>query len=105
VRHAEDEIAVINTAIGSSFAGVRSAIGTSGGGYALMSETVSLAGISETPLVIFIAQRPGPATGMPTWTEQGDLLFVVHSGHGEFPKIIFGSGRYRGDDRVDSKSL
>ena len=92
VRHAEDEIAVINTAIGSSFVGVRSAVGTSGGGFALMVETVSLAGVTETPLVIFISQRPGPATGMPTWTEQGDLLFTVHSGHGEFPKIVLAPG-------------
>jgi len=92
VRHAEDEISVINTAIGGSFAGVRSAVGTSGGGFALMVESVALAGITETPLVIFLAQRPGPATGMPTWTEQGDLLFAVHSGHGEFPKIVLAPG-------------
>ena len=92
VRHAEDEISVINTAIGASFAGVRSSVGTSGGGFALMVETVSLAGVTETPLVIFLSQRPGPATGMPTWTEQGDLLFAVHSGHGEFPKIVLAPG-------------
>ncbi len=88
VRHAEDEISVINHAIGSSFAGVRSAVGTSGGGFALMVESVSFAGIAEIPLVIFLAQRPGPATGMPTWTEQGDLLFAIFAGHGEFPKIV-----------------
>ncbi len=92
VRHAEDEIAVINTAIGSSFAGIRSAVGTSGGGFALMVETVSLAGVTEIPIVIFLSQRPGPATGMPTWTEQGDLLFAVHAGHGEFPKIVLAPG-------------
>lgn len=92
VRHSEDEIAVINTAIGASFAGVRAAIGTSGGGFALMVEGISLAGITETPLVIFLSQRPGPATGMPTWTEQGDLLFAVHAGHGEFPKIVLAPG-------------
>lgn len=92
VRHAEDEIAVINTALGASFAGVRAAVGTSGGGFALMVEGVSLAGITETPIVIFLSQRPGPATGMPTWTEQGDLLFAVHSGHGEFPKIVLAPG-------------
>ena len=92
VRHAEDEISVINTAVGASFAGVRSSVGTSGGGFALMVETVSLAGITEIPLVIFLSQRPGPATGMPTWTEQGDLLFTVHSGHGEFPKIVLAPG-------------
>lgn len=92
VRHAEDEISVINTAIGASFAGVRSAVGTSGGGFALMVEAVSLAGITEIPLVIFLASRPGPATGMPTWTEQGDLLFACFSGHGEFPKIVLAPG-------------
>jgi len=92
VRHAEDEISVINTALGGSFAGVRSAVGTSGGGFALMVESVSLAGITETPIVIFIAQRPGPATGMPTWTEQGDLLFATFAGHGEFPKIVLAPG-------------
>ena len=88
VRHPEDEISVINHAIGASFAGVRSAVGTSGGGFALMVESVSFAGIAEIPLVIFLAQRPGPATGMPTWTEQGDLLFSIFAGHGEFPKIV-----------------
>ncbi len=91
-RHAEDEISVINTAIGSSFAGVRSAVGTSGGGFALMVESISFAGITEIPMVVFIAQRPGPATGMPTWTEQGDLLFSVFSGHGEFQKIVLAPG-------------
>lgn len=92
VRHAEDEISVINTAIGASFAGVRSAVGSSGGGFALMVESLSFAGITEIPIVVFIAQRPGPATGMPTWTEQGDLLFSVFSGHGEFPKIVLAPG-------------
>lgn len=92
VRHSEDEIAVINTALGASFAGVRSAVGTSGGGFALMVESVSLAGVTELPLVIFMAQRAGPATGMPTWTEQADLLFTVFSGHGEFPKIVLAPG-------------
>ena len=92
VRHSEDEIAVINTAIGSSWAGVRSAVGTSGGGFALMVEGISLAGMLETPLVIFLSQRPAPATGMPTWTEQGDLLFAVNAGHGDFPKIVLAPG-------------
>lgn len=92
VRHAEDEISVINTALGASFAGIRSAVGTSGGGFALMVESLSFAGIAEMPVVVFLAQRPGPATGMPTWTEQGDLLFAVHAGHGEFPKIVLAPG-------------
>ncbi len=92
VRHAEDEIAVILSALGSSAMGVRSAVGTSGGGFALMVEAVSFAGIAEVPIVVFMSQRPGPATGMPTWTEQGDLLFTVNAGHGEFPKIVLAPG-------------
>ncbi len=92
VRHAEDEIAVINSALGASHSGVRAAVGTSGGGFALMVEAISYAGIAEIPLVIFLGQRPGPATGMPTWTEQGDLLFACHAGHGEFPKIVLAPG-------------
>jgi 2-oxoglutarate ferredoxin oxidoreductase subunit alpha len=92
VRHAEDEIAVINTALGASFAGVRSAVGTSGGGFALMTESLSLAGMAEIPVVVFLAQRPAPATGMPTWTQQGDLLFAIFAGHGEFPKIVLAPG-------------
>ncbi len=92
VEQAEDEISAINMTLGASFAGVRSMTGTSGGGFALMQEGVSLAGITETPVVIALVQRPGPATGLPTRTEQGDLLFLLHSGHGEFPKIIFAPG-------------
>jgi 2-oxoglutarate ferredoxin oxidoreductase subunit alpha len=92
VRHSEDEIAVINTALGASFAGVRTAVGTSGGGFSLMVESLSFAGVAEIPVVVFLAQRPGPATGMPTWTEQGDLLFAIFSGHGEFPKIVLAPG-------------
>ena len=92
VRHAEDEISVVITALGASAGGVRSAVGTSGGGFALMVESVSYAGIAEVPIVIFMSQRPGPATGMPTWTEQGDLHFAVHGGHGEFPKVVLAAG-------------
>ena len=92
VRHVEDEIAAISEAIGSAYAGVRSSVGTSGGGFALMVETISYAGVAEIPLVLYLAQRPGPATGLPTWTGQGDLLFAVHAGHGEFPKIILAPG-------------
>jgi len=88
VEQAEDEIAAINMALGASYAGVRAMTGTSGGGFALMAEGVSLAGITETPLVIAVAQRPGPATGLPTRTEQSDLSFVVHAGHGEFPRLV-----------------
>lgn len=88
----EDEIAGINMAIGASIAGVRSMVATSGGGYSLMVEGISLSGISEVPLVVDLGMRPGPATGMPTWTEQGELLFAVFSGHGEFPKIVLAPG-------------
>jgi len=89
VEQAEDEIAVINMALGASYAGAPAMVGTSGGGLALMNEAVSLAGASETPIVIVVAMRPGPATGMPTRTEQGDLDFVIHAGHGEFPRAVF----------------
>lgn len=91
-EQAEDEIAAINMALGASYAGVRSMVATSGGGFALMQEGVSLAGMTETPIVVAIAQRPGPATGLPTRTEQGDLNFVLHAGHGEFPRILFAPG-------------
>ena len=87
-EQAEDEIAAVNMAIGASFAGARAMTATSGGGFALMTESVSLAGMIETPLVIILGQRPGPATGLPTRTAQGDLLFAVHAGHGEFPKLV-----------------
>lgn len=92
VEQAEDEISAINMALGASFAGVRSMTGTSGGGFALMSEGLSLAGMTETPIVIALAQRPGPATGFPTRTEQSDLLFALHTAHGEFPRIILAPG-------------
>lgn len=92
IEQAEDEIAAINMALGASFGGVRAMTGTSGGGFALMTEGLSLAGITETPIVIAEVQRPGPATGLPTRTEQGDLLFVLHSGHGEFPRVLFAPG-------------
>jgi len=92
VEQAEDEIAAINMALGASFAGVRAMTGTSGGGFSLMVEGLSLAGMTETPVVIVLAQRPGPATGFPTRTEQADLLFALHAAHGEFPRVIFAPG-------------
>ena len=92
VEQAEDEIAAINMALGASYAGVPAMVATSGGGFALMAEGVSLAGMTETPIFIVVAQRPGPATGLPTRTEQADLEFVLHAGHGEFPRAIFAPG-------------
>lgn len=91
-EQAEDEIAAINMALGASYAGARAVVTTSGGGFALMCEGVSLAAITETPVVIVLAQRPGPATGLPTRTEQGDLLMALHAGHGEFPRAILAPG-------------
>lgn len=92
VEQAEDEIAAVNMAIGASFAGAPAMVATSGGGFALMVEGVSLAAMTETPIVVVVAQRPGPATGLPTRTEQADLEFVLHAGHGEFPRAIFAPG-------------
>lgn len=91
-EQAEDEIAAINMAIGAWYAGARALVTTSGGGFALMTEGVSLAGMIESPVVIHLAQRPGPATGLPTRTEQADLELALYSGHGEFPRIIFAPG-------------
>jgi 2-oxoglutarate ferredoxin oxidoreductase subunit alpha len=88
----ENEIGVINSALGASFVGAKSMVGTSGGGFALMNEALSLAGISEIPLVVYLCQRPGPATGIPTYTAQADLKFAVNAGHGEFPRIIVAPG-------------
>ncbi len=88
----EDEIGVINMALGASYAGARAAVSTSGGGFALMEEGLSLAGMIETPVVVHLAQRPGPATGLPTRTEQGDLNLVLHAGHGDFPRLILAPG-------------
>ncbi|NCC50473.1 MAG: hypothetical protein EOM20_04575 [Spartobacteria bacterium] len=92
VEQAEDEISAINMGIGSWYAGGRALTTTSGGGFALMTEGLSLAGCIESPMVIHLAQRPGPATGLPTRTEQGDLEFALYGGHGEFPRVIFTPG-------------
>lgn len=92
VEQVEDEISAINMALGASYAGARAIVTTSGGGFALMEEGVSLAAMIETPIVIHIAQRPGPATGLPTRTEQADLNLALYSGHGEFPRAIFAPG-------------
>jgi len=92
VEQAEGEIAAVNIAIGASFAGVRSMTATSGGGFSLMTEGLGLAGITETPIVIVNGQRPGPATGLPTRTAQGDLLFMIRAAQGEFPRFVFAPG-------------
>lgn len=91
-RQAEDEIAAINMAIGASFAGARAMTATSGGGYCLMTEGISLAGMTETPVVIVNGMRGGPSTGLPTWSMQADLDLVLGAGHGDFPRIILAPG-------------
>lgn len=88
VDQAEDEISAISFAIGASYAGARAMTGTSGGGFSLMVESLGLAGIAEIPLVVVDSQRPGPATGLPTRTEQSDLSFILTASHGEFPRIV-----------------
>jgi 2-oxoglutarate/2-oxoacid ferredoxin oxidoreductase subunit alpha len=92
VEQVEDEIGVINMALGASYAGARPLVTTSGGGFALMGEGLSLAGMMELPVVIHLAQRPGPATGLPTRTEQGDLFLALHAGHGDFARILLAPG-------------
>jgi 2-oxoglutarate/2-oxoacid ferredoxin oxidoreductase subunit alpha len=86
--HAEDEIAAMNMVIGAAYAGVRAMTATSGSGFCLMVEGLGLAGMTETPVVVVDGQRPGPAVGLPTRTEQGDLQFVLHAHHGDFPRAV-----------------
>ena len=100
VMELENEIAVINAAIGSSITGAKSMIGTSGGGFDLMTEALSLSGIAEAPLVIYLATRPGPSTGVATYTSQGDLNVTRNAGHGEFPRLVVSPG-----DSVESEEL
>tara|TARA_Y100000034_G_C6887295_1_gene407546 strand:+ start:596 stop:2113 length:1518 start_codon:yes stop_codon:yes gene_type:complete len=88
----ENEIAVVNSALGASFAGAKTMIGTSGGGYDLMTEGLSFQGQSEIPLVVYLASRPGPGTGVPTYTSQADLDIALRGGHGEFPRVVIAPG-------------
>ncbi|MBI2862351.1 MAG: 2-oxoacid:acceptor oxidoreductase subunit alpha, partial [Chloroflexi bacterium] len=92
VKQTGDEIEAILMAIGAAHTGVRAMAATSGGGFSLMVEALGLAGATETPLVVVEAQRPGPSTGLPTQTEQGDLLFLLHASQGEFPRMLLAPG-------------
>jgi len=92
VKQTEDELAAISMAIGANHVGVRAMACTSGGGFALMTEALGLAGMTETPLVIVNSQRPGPSTGLPTWTGQGDLRMMLHASQDEFPRIVIAPG-------------
>jgi 2-oxoglutarate ferredoxin oxidoreductase subunit alpha len=92
VFQSEDELAAINMAIGAATTGIRSSTATSGPGFSLMAEGMGWAGINEVPVVVFNYQRGGPSTGLPTRHEQGDLLFALFAGHGEFPKLLLAPG-------------
>ena len=89
VKVSEDEISAINMAIGANYAGVRAMTGSSGGGFALMTEALGMSGMVEVPLVVYEAQRSGPSTGLPTKTEQGDLMQVIGASQGDYPKVVF----------------
>lgn len=88
----DGEISCVNAAIGSSLVGAKTMVGSSGGGFDLMTESLSLAGMAEIPLVMYLSQRPGPSTGLATYTAQGDLKMALHSGHGEFVRIVIAPG-------------
>ncbi len=105
VEQAEDEIAAINMAIGAAYAGARVLTGTAGGGFCLMTEGVGLAAMSETPVVVVVSQRPGPSTGLPTRTSQGDLAFVLHSGQDDFPRVVLAPGTPPQGYRLGAKAL
>lgn len=104
-EQAEDEIAAVNMAVAAWYAGARALATTSGGGFALMEEGISLAGVTETPLVIHLAQRPGPGTGLPTRTEQGDLELALYAGHGEFPRVIYAPGSIEEAFKLSAKAF
>ena len=105
VMHPESEVAVANIAVGAAAAGARTMVGTSGGGLALMDEALSLAGMTETPLLCILGSRPGPATGVPTYTEQGDLKFAMNKGHGEYPRIVASPGHIEEAYRLAAQLL
>ena len=88
----ENEIGVINAACGSAVVGSKAMLGTSGGGFDLMTEALSMTGIAEIPLVIYLASRVGPGTGAATYKEQGDLKDALYAGHGEFPRVVIAPG-------------
>ena len=92
VLQLENEIGVVNAALGASFSGAKAMVGTSGGGFALMTEALSMSGMAELPLVVFLGQRTAPSSGVPTYTGQGDLKFALNPGHGEFPRMVVAPG-------------
>ncbi len=105
VLELEGEIAIVNAGIGASITGAKTMVGTSGGGFDLMSEGLSLAGIAGAPLVMYLAQRPGPATGIPTYNSQGDLQMARHTGHGEFPRLVLAPGDPREAEEMTNQAF
>ncbi|OYT35825.1 hypothetical protein B6U91_02410 [Candidatus Pacearchaeota archaeon ex4484_71] len=101
----ENELAVINSAIGASFTGAKVMVGTSGGGYDLMTESLSMQGVAEVPLVVYLASRPGPGTGVPTYSTQADLDIALRGGHGEFPRIVIAPGTAEQARRVTNEAF
>lgn len=100
VKHTEDEIAAMNMVVGAAFTGTRAMCASAGGGFALMVEAFGMAGVSESAVVVGVFTRPGPATGLPTWTEQSDLRYIIHAAQGEFPRVVLAPG-----DRTDAFDL
>jgi len=105
MMHVEDEIAAMNMAVGAGYTGVRAMVATSGGGFALMVEGLALAGMTETPVVVVLGQRPGPATGLPTRTEQAELFFALHASHGEFPRVVLAPANAAGAFHIAVKAF
>jgi 2-oxoglutarate ferredoxin oxidoreductase subunit alpha len=105
VLELENEISVINAGIGSAITGAKTMVGTSGGGFDLMGEGLSLAGMAEVPIVIYLSQRPGPATGVATYTAQGDLNIARHSGHGEFNRVVLAPGNPKECQELTSQAF
>jgi len=105
VKQAENEITAVQMAMGSMHMGTRALVATSGGGFDLMSETISCAGISETPLVVILSQRTGAATGLPTWTGASDLNVALKASHGEFPRVVIATSDARTSYTLIQKAL
>lgn len=105
VLELENEIAVANAGVGSAITGAKTMVGTSGGGFDLMGETLSLTGIAGVPLVFYLSQRPGPGTGVATYTAQGDLNIARHSGHGEFNRIVLAPGDPKESEELTNQAF
>jgi len=101
----ENELAVANAGVGSAITGAKTMVGTSGGGFDLMTETLSLTGMAGVPLVFYLAQRPGPATSIATYQSQGDLCIARHAGHGEFPRVVLAPGDIKEAEELTAQAF